>query len=78
MNFFDFLNDLRKRAGLPPVQEGVDNTSFLMTAVDAKDDGLPPIYPLPTDAKKYDKKINTGIKGKKPKIRQLVKTKDDD
>jgi len=78
MDFVDFLNDIRRRAGLPPVKEGSDNTFMLMKNADAKDDGLPPIYPVPDDAKKYNKKINKGFKGKKPKVRQLVKVKDDD
>lgn len=77
MNFLDFLNDIRRRAGLP-IEEGTDNTFMLMKTADARDDGLPPVYPLPTDAKKYNKKINKGFRGKKPKVRQLVKVKDDD
>jgi len=56
----------------------MDDGTFLMTTVDAKDNGLPPIYPVPDDAKKYDKKINKGFKGKKPKVRQLMKVKNDD
>lgn len=78
MNFQEFLNDLRKRAGLPPLEEGLDNTFLLSKSADANDDGLPPVYPLPDDAKEYDKKINKGIIGKKPKVRQLVRIKDDD
>jgi hypothetical protein len=78
MDFLDFLNDIRRRAGLPPMKEGSDNTLFLMKTADARDDGLPPIYPLPTGSKKYNKKINKGFRGKKPKVRQLVKVKDGD
>ena len=77
MDFLDFLNDIRRRAGLPPMKEGSDNKLFLMKTSDDRDDGLPPIYPLPTDAKKY-KKDKRGFRGKKPKVRQLVKVKDDD
>ena len=76
MTFLEFLNDIRRRAGLP-IEEGTDNTFMLMKTADAKDDGLPPTYPLPTDAKKY-KKDKRGFRGKKPKVRQLVKVKDDD
>ena len=56
MNFFDFLNDIRRRAGLP-LEEGMDDSSFMMSTVDANDDGLPPIYPLPTDATEYKHKL---------------------
>ena len=73
MTFLEFLNDIRRRAGLP-IEEGMDDGSFMLSRVDAKDDGLPSKYPLPTDAKKYEKD-KKGFRGKKPKVRQLVKVK---
>jgi hypothetical protein len=62
MNFFDFLNDIRRRAGLP-LEEGMDDSSFMMSTVDANDDGLPPIYPLPTDATEYKHKLRDDLTG---------------